>query len=379
MARRPARTLQFSALRISQHPDHPLYLFGVEAQILASIAGLSRVARDETGQIDGYQRPEVRSHVQDIAHYLDASPRTLFPNSIILAFSKAPKFKPSGTDPRGAHVTAGTLTIPVPPPSRGRPALIVDGQQRAMALARSVNKDLPVPVAAFVASDLAVQRDQFIRINNTRPLPRGLVAELLPAVPNPLPHKLTSYRFPAAVCERLMRDEASPFHGIVQTASERLPPERRGRVAGSALLAMVRESAERPSGCLFCLKPEADAPGDVEAAYAVVRDYWLGVRQVFPEAWGLPPSSSRLMHSIGIRSMGRLMDRVMAGLGSPTDDIPGQVARQLAPLREACHWTEGRWPEVFDLPWNGLQLVPSHLRALSEFLVRTYLASASRA
>ena len=39
-----------------------------------------------------------------------------------------------------------------------------------------------VPVNAFIADDVPSQRDQFLRVNNTRPLPRGLITELLPEV-----------------------------------------------------------------------------------------------------------------------------------------------------------------------------------------------------
>ena len=39
--------------------------------------------------------------------------------------------------------------------------------------------------------------------------------------------------------------------------------------------------------------------------------YWSAVRDTFPEAWGKPPTESRLMHSAGIRAMGALMDQIM--------------------------------------------------------------------
>jgi hypothetical protein len=49
-----------------------------------------------------------------------------------------------------------------------------------------------VPVVAFVTDDLELQRDQFLRVNNTKPLPRGLVTELLPEVHLPISPRLSS-------------------------------------------------------------------------------------------------------------------------------------------------------------------------------------------
>ena len=58
---------------------------------------------------------------------------------------------------------------------------------------------------AFVANDTALQRDQFLRVNNTRPLPRGLITELIPEVAAPLPRNLAAKRLPSALCDLLNR------------------------------------------------------------------------------------------------------------------------------------------------------------------------------
>ena len=227
---------------------------------------------------------------------------------------------------------------------------------------------LPIPVAAFVASEVEVQRDQFVRVNNTQPLPRGLVAELLPQLSGPVPRKLTAFQAPAVLCERLQRDGTSPFHGLVRLASS--AGRKRGTevVAGTALLSMIHDSFDRPTGCLFALRHTSDGSVDLEAAFELLRTYWTGVREAFPEAWGLPPTRSRLMHSIGIRSMGRLMDRVMSVVRN--GDVGG-VEAELGRIRDRCRWTSGSWDEVNGLEWDALQLVPAHLRALSDYLVRS--------
>ena len=64
---------------------------------------------------------------------------------------------------------SGVLEIPLPKGNQEKPAWIVDGQQRALALSKSKQKNLPIPVNAFVSDELELQRDQFLRVNNTKP------------------------------------------------------------------------------------------------------------------------------------------------------------------------------------------------------------------
>ncbi|MCX6713664.1 MAG: HU family DNA-binding protein, partial [Candidatus Vogelbacteria bacterium] len=48
--------------------------------------------------------------------------------------------------------------------------------------------------------------------------------------------------------------------------------------------------------------------GDTETMLQILKVFWKAVANVFPEAWGLPPNRSRLMHGAGIIGMGLLMD-----------------------------------------------------------------------
>ena len=126
MARR--RILARRALRLVQSSTHPLYLFSLTSRDLFSIADISRISRSKAGRLIGYQRPEVRRHVQDIASYLDGDD-VLFPNSLILALSSSVRFVRSrGPRVDDEVVTAGTLEIPFPKTaSSKKPAWIVDG------------------------------------------------------------------------------------------------------------------------------------------------------------------------------------------------------------------------------------------------------------
>ena len=131
-----------------------------------------------------------------------------------------------------------------------KPAWIVDGQQRVLAISKSKRRDLPVPVNAFVADDIEIQRDQFLRVNNTRPLPRGLITELLPEVSTPLPANLEAKKIPSAICELLNSNERSPFY---QIDPARLAFERKQEdaiISDTSIIAIVQESISSPSGCL---------------------------------------------------------------------------------------------------------------------------------
>jgi DGQHR domain-containing protein len=223
------------------------------------VAEVSRVARDDAGELIGYQRPEVKKHVQNIQQYLDGNKgRSLFPNSLILALSSSATFSKIRGPQIGDGLTeAGTVEIPIPSSGRRKPAWIVDGQQRALALSRCKNRDLPVPVSAFIADDVDTQREQFLRVNSSKPLPRGLVTELLPQVDTVLPPNLAARRVPAALCEVLNRDPESPFSGLIKRASS--PQSKRSVVADTVVIQMLQESFGSPSGCLFPIETSRPA------------------------------------------------------------------------------------------------------------------------
>ena len=106
--------------------------------------------------------------------------------------------------------------------------------------------------------------------------------------------------------------------------------------------------------------------------------YWSAVRETFPEAWALPPTESRLMHGAGLRAMGRVMDRMMGSVNPHDRKTQIRVKRQLRLLRPVCKWTYGVWDELGGMKWNEIQNVPSHVRMLSNYLLRVHLQIASK-
>ncbi len=372
MARKPDSIMRLRALRLDQNAKYPIYLFALTGEEVAAIADVSRVSRDATDRLIGYQRPEVKRHVQDIVDYLD-SEDVLFPNAIILALSSRVRFvKSRGPQVTSNGVTAGVLEVPTSLPDGPRAAWIVDGQQRTLALTKSKRRGLPVPVSAFVADEVDTQRDQFIRVNNQKPLPRGLLTELLPEISAPLPAKLAVRKIPAALCEWLNSEEKSPFYSMIKRSSATKAKRRKAVVSDTAVVQMIQESLTSPSGALFPFRNATTEETDFIGITNLLVSYWSAVQETFPEAWGKAPTRSRLMHGAGIRAMGRLMDRIMGWHRPAEGEAKKYAKKELARIAPICRWTAGEWEEA-GLAWNEIQNVPRHIRMLTDILVRNYV------
>jgi DGQHR domain-containing protein len=367
------RILERRALRVLQTEDVPLYLFTLAAEEIDLVADVARISRDEAGKLLGYQRPEKKQHVRQIQTYLDSG-NVLFPNGLIMALPDDLKFKSSrGPGTSDGLATAGTLEIPIPDdPAAPRPGWIVDGQQRSLALARAANRRFPVPVSGFAASSLELQRDQFLRVNNVHPLPANLVTELLPEIFTPPSPRLSARRLPSALVDMLNQDPASPFHNLVKRASTEPDSSRQRVVTDNSLIEALKESLDSPSGALFPYRNIAAGTTDTEGIRHLLTVYWTAVRNTFPDAWGRPPTESRLMHGAGIRAMSRLLERVIVHVDLRGRDPVAAVERELARVAPLCRWTDGTWEDL-GLPWNGLQNLSKHINALSNYLVRAYM------
>lgn len=374
----PPTVLERRALRIQQNAEIPLYLFALAASEVDLVADVARIARDEAGRLIGYQRPEKKSHVKQILDYLNSGD-VLFPNGLIMALPDTVRFRSSrGPGTSDGLATAGTLEIHIPTElSAPRPAWIVDGQQRSLALARTKNTGLPVPVAGFVAPTLAVQREQFLRVNTVSPLPINLVTELLPeviAAPSP---RLSARKLPSALVDMLNQDPESPFQGMIKRASTDPDGRRAGFVTDTSLVEALKESLESPSGILFPYRNIAANTTDTEGIRRLLITYWTAVRDTFPSAWGKPPTQSRLMGGVGIRAMSRLMDRLMAHVDPTSKGAVSAACTELSRIADECRWTDGVWSDL-GLPWNELQNTPRHISALSNYLVRAYVDGRAR-
>jgi DGQHR domain-containing protein len=369
---RNRKFLERPAIQIWQNDKYPLYLFALTGEELHQVADISRIGRDGAGILIGYQRAEVRRHIKNIVEYLD-SDAPLFPNSLIVSLNREVRFAPTGRANK-ALTCAGIIRIPLTASGDRKPGWIVDGQQRALALKKTSRKEFPVAISAFIADDVELQRDQFLRVNSTKPLPRGLITELLPTVSTVLPSVLAARKVPSALCEMLNEDKESPFYGLIRRASMDKSRRKKAVVSDTVIVQMLGDSLSMPTGSLFSYTNVATGKTDLKGARNLVFTFWNAVKETFPEAWGLPPSQSRLMHGAGIRAMGRLMDKMM-GMSKPDDRrFQKRLRVELAELKPNCRWTSGSWETLGGIEWNEIQNLPSHIKMLSNHLVHTYLS-----
>lgn len=358
-------TIIVRALRAIQGDNVPVYSFYLRGADITRVADISRVHRDESEALKGFQRREIREHVKSIIEFLNSGP-VVFPNAIILAFSPDIEFRQSrGPVPDGLVDSAqsGTLTIPIFPEGE-RTAWIVDGQQRSLALARAKKSELPVPVVAFVSADIGTQREQFMLVNRAKPLPGRLINELLPEIGSVLPRDLAPRKLPSELCNLLNRDPSSPFYRLIRRESDEGAAQ--AVVIDTAIIESIRRNLRPPLGALSQFAAQSNA--EAGSMYRLLVSYWSAVRDLFPEAWGKRPQESRLMHSAGIRAVGALMDSIVLR-AEGTTAADEEIRRSLARITPHCRWIDGTW-EQLGWRWNEVQNTPQHVSRLSDFLVR---------
>ncbi|TFV95403.1 DGQHR domain-containing protein DpdB [Orlajensenia leifsoniae] len=368
----PKQTIVLPAIRIRQGNQH-IFAFGVDGKRVHEFAAVSRVHRtDQT--LAGYQRPEVLSHIRAIRRYLE-SDAALLPNAIVLAFDSRVEFRALDDDTSEvAYSTVGHLIIPMDPELADdeKPAWLVDGQQRSAAIRDADLEEFPVAAVGFIAKDEAEQRSQFILVNNTKPLPKGLIHELLPTTTAELPAAYARRRLPASVLNTLnfgVDGGEGPFTGRIST-----PTMANGYIRDNSVLKMIENSLYE--GALYQYRNSEDGTGDIPSILMHLNFFWGAVEQVFPSAWRLPPTKSRLTHGAGIQSLGYVMDTLTEGV--PAAELPGLgIEEVLIELREHCAWTEGTWDFGPDQVrrWNGIQNTPNDVRLLTSHLLRHVRAS----
>lgn len=364
-----ANELKLPALEISQGKDRCLYSFAVDGKLLTRFATISRIRRTDQSQVEGYQRPEVRSHIAEIRSYLE-SENPLVPNALVVAFDERVRFEPLGDLFSGnAYCRCGHLVIPLDDTQddADKPGWIVDGQQRAAAIREARVKSFPICVNAFIAHNSREQREQFILVNSTKPLPKGLIYELLPSTDALLPTLLQRRRFPSYLLDRLNQDQDSPMRGMIKT-----PTSQEGVIKDNSVLKMLENSLS--DGALYRFRDSASGEGNVDGMLSILKHFWRAVAEVFPSAWSLPPRNSRLVHGAGITAMGFLMDAITDRYRSSGLPSQSQYAEDLRPLVDYCRWTDGYWDfgPGAQRKWNEIQNTSKDIALLTNYLVLQY-------
>ena len=337
---------RYTALRAQQASDHDVFVFAAPPRDVLTFAQIERVGRSDNGNLKGFQRHQIASHIRDIRDYLGRDDAML-PNAVIVAFINGVELRKIGD---------GLIEIAIDD-ANGPPGFVVDGQQRLTALSGLEKPGFQVFVSAFVCKDYDELRQQFVLINSTRPLPKTLIYELLPMVDG-LPERFTSRRFAARVVELLNFNGGRALRGQIRQHTN-----PGGVISDTAMQKLVMNSAAHGA-----LREMLQFEDRANRAFALVNDFFDAVADVYGGEWvGMSPRLSRLRHGAGIVAMGFVMDLLSEKLGVTTKEgfIPG-----LELLKPFTAWTSGEWKmDDHQIPWNDIQNTPTDIDLLSRHLV----------
>ncbi|BBM87118.1 tRNA-guanine transglycosylase DpdA [Candidatus Uabimicrobium amorphum] len=347
-------------IKTEQSPGKYIYSFVVNGKDISKFASVSRVKRGDNGDLLGYQRPEVMQHIQEIKEYIE-SDNSILPNSLVIAFQKNIDF--CTCEKINVYSELGKLTISYS--DKNKPGWIVDGQQRAAALRVANQPNFPISVVAFVSNGENDERQQFVLVNNTKPLPKSLIYELLPSFEEHVPSKLKTRREAYIILEKLNVDRNSPFYMRIKTMTYR--GIETANIKDMSILKMLENSLT--NGILFKYRHNPQKVSDI------LLNYWNAVKTYYSDIWHLPPRRNRLTHGVGIVSMGYLMDtiswRLMKRGKVPLSE---RYLDELKILGKDVPWNNGTWKfsKSMILPWNEIQNTIRHIDMVTNFLLRRY-------
>lgn len=339
---------RYPALRARQGPDHEVFVFAAHPHDILKFAHIERVGRSDDGQLRGFQRHQIATHIRDIRDYL-ARTDALLPNAVIVAFIGGVELRDFGD---------GRLEVVIDD-EKGPQGFVVDGQQRLTALSGLEKPNFQIFVSALICKDYDELRQQFVLINSTRPLPKSLIYELLPTVDG-LPERYTARRFAARVVERLNFTGGRALLGQIRQHTNPA-----GVISDIAMQKLVMNSAAHGA-----IRDLIQHENREDRAVALINEFFEAVAEVFGGEWvGMSPRVSRLRHGAGIVAMGFVMDLLVVsdGATSAAEFRPGLML-----LKPHTAWTSGSWKTDYgDVAWNEFQNTPTDIDRLTRLLVTT--------
>lgn len=337
----------YKAIRAKQAPDHDVFVFAAKPKDILSFSEIERVGRNHDGELKGFQRHQIATHIREIRDYLSRED-ALLPNAVIVAFIDGITVSDAGD---------GILDVTIHA-DESKPGFVVDGQQRLTALSGIENASFEVFVSVVVCKDYNELRQQFVLINNTRPLPKTLIYELLPEIEG-LPNRFTARKFSARMVDRLNFTQSSPLYGAIRQHTN-----PRGQLSDTALQKIVMNSAS--DGAIRELVQYEDRE---DRAFTMLCEFFFAVREVFAPEWeGMTPRQSRLVHGAGLVAIGFVMDHLFIREGARDRK---EFAKSLRLLQPFTAWTCGQWQfSEFDIrSWNGIQNTPTDIDTLTRHLI----------
>ena len=120
-------------------------------------------------------------------------------------------------------------------------------------------------------------------MNNSKPLPSGLVTELLPEISAPISPRLSQRKLPSALVDQLNQAEESPLKGLIRRPSMSTSERKAAVITDTSLVKGLEEALRTPASCLFPYRNIASGETDIDGIWAVLICYWSAVRDVFPD------------------------------------------------------------------------------------------------
>lgn len=352
--------LKLLALESLDHSGRRRFLFTIDGRLIRCFARIDRLnALDDTGN----QRDEIRRHVEKIAEGIGSGTQVPSPVLLVLldeataildgdedgadpiphSFIKVRPYSDISEwvevehdDEPVQRVRLSILEIPYRRAAFDdeKSILLVDGQQRTAALSLVPIDSIPsVEMAATaVIADAEDAKRVFQVANDTVKISTDFSRALLASMGEP-PGYLKSEKIRADACKILaLTDNSSPFYKIVKHPGAKVskPP-----IAYNSLFAVV--------GVFSDGLPD-DLLGDAEKLAYVVRRSFHEIQKVWPEAWGLKPTDSRLTHGAGLRAMAALAVSKLSsflenGREREDDDTWVLFSQSLERLRTRVVWT----------------------------------------
>ena len=345
-----------TASRISA--DEVRFQFTLDGRLIRCFAAVDRL---DAIAGTGNQRDEIIRHVKQISQGMKDGVQG--PNSVILVFhenifawdpkdgdvvpesfvvcrSLAPEWSmvphPTRSGESVQEVKAIELDIPFRTAAfdNEKTALLVDGQQRTAALSLLDVDEVPsyqITVNATVG-DASEAKQTFRVANSTVKISSDFSRALLSAMDD-APGYVKKERLVAQAVKRLaLEDQTSPFYELVKHPGV---TGKKEPIVYNTLFAVT--SVFEQSGLDF-----SDDP--TKLADCVKRAFDI-VKQVWPTAWGISSSLSRLMHGAGLRAMSRVLIDLIdanhrnAGFNIDAAEVWTKTLESIKRLSTHVQWT----------------------------------------
>ena len=196
----------------------------------------------------------------------------------------------------------------------------------------------------YIQTYSILENPKYILINNTKPLPKPLIYELLPEVNSELPSTYRDKQLPNKIISILNNQTHSPFFHAIKTHTH---PE--GHIKDNTILKSL--SASLSDGILYELSEHKIGMNDIESMTNLLNAFWGAVEKTFPKDWKLDPKKTRLTHGAGMLSLSSVMEQILYKKILRKDPIylesksyiTSDFEKYLEPLKEKIDWSKGKY------------------------------------